>query len=1276
MKGLKGLMLIVLLILPIMFFTNQTVAKTDYHAISPIVLKGYNVIGSVLNSTIVYGVIFIPLRNLQELESLAFQVNNPNSPLYSHFLTKRQVEELFYPTNQYNEVMNYLKRFNLSIILSALDSVIVIEGTVQQFENAFGVNYYLYSNGTYSYYTASGNLTLPNVYFYSSNVTSIFFSYPSFLLTKENVENFLRSANVSNLTEPIEAINLPQLQNVYNLTYLYSKGFMGNGTTIGIIDFYGDPYISQQIAYFDKLYHLPQVSVEQVQVTPTNPIDGIFSGWALEESLDVEAVHAMAPLANIIVYTANPSINLAPIIAYIDQEDEVNVVSMSFGISEHELMGDVGLLPYIINTEYYFMLGTLEGITFVASSGDGGGEGYSAEQPLGAVSWPSVSPFVTAVGGTTVYISGNSSIQTAWSSYGFVPYFSNIGGSTGGISIIFPKPWYQEGIQIPKSFPNGRMVPDVSMSASVYPGVNVIIPGNITVITGGTSESAPLFAGSIDIIDQYLGHRVGLINSLLYELSNNSRIFIPTPFGYNIPWTVHQGYNLVTGLGSINIGELALAIKNMVTKPSLLINVTLNPFLSFYVNRSFLVLANISLGKERVTSGNFSVTLYSLYGLEKIPMKFNGTYWVANVTNFNSVRGLTYVIVNGSYKGIYGIGIIETFIGYILSAVTIAYAPGQHNGTVYGMVCTLNGTVAPNVSVKATIYYFNPLSTSYIKEVEVNLVKKVVIERFLFSGFIQTIEWTGSFNGTLQTTGTLLIAETNASGIIPTIVGANVQGTYVLPPILAMPGVAYPGETLLIEPYILAISYPTTFNFSISLMARNGSILSSTSMTPSYIVIGPYIFLTIEAYLQIPYDISPGYYTIYINETAYINKSLTLGYIGEEIYIAPRPLNLHVNITKYVFEGQRLLFLANISYPNGSEVRYGIFTAIAYPNQLSYEYSDLALGYPYVLQAPLEYNSSINEWEGELIMPSSINLGNLTFLSAGTYQGLFDLFITGISYNGYPLPTTPNIQQKFILLPYLLIQGETLDILQPYDVALLNDVIHYSGNLDNVIFINNNTVEGDIRVVNANISGILIVKDSNITLINVNGGTIYAINSTITLVSSQIAKLILVNTKISMFSSTVSSIYPTLPVIKILTPSMSNLTGIANVTFTVLGEDVSHVIVYLNGIPIFMRTGNGTASFMLNTSKYPDGEYNLTIVAYQNDGLYSSLSTVYNFYNQFVELNQKISNVSSNLTSVSSSLNRSIVSQSLVLSSRISMNQLLSIVSLIIGILALSLTLV
>ncbi|MBP1357206.1 MAG: hypothetical protein JZD40_01770 [Sulfolobus sp.] len=150
MKRFKGLLLAMIFVLPIIFLVNPTVPKAYYPIVSPIVLKGYNLVGSLPNSTIVCGTIFIPLRNIPELEDLAYQVSNPTSPLYGHFLTKQQVKELFYPADQYNKVVNYLKRYNISVVFSALDSVVVIRGTVQQLEEALGVNYYLYSNGTYS----------------------------------------------------------------------------------------------------------------------------------------------------------------------------------------------------------------------------------------------------------------------------------------------------------------------------------------------------------------------------------------------------------------------------------------------------------------------------------------------------------------------------------------------------------------------------------------------------------------------------------------------------------------------------------------------------------------------------------------------------------------------------------------------------------------------------------------------------------------------------------------------------------------------------------------------------------------------------------------------------------------------------------------------------------------------------------------------------------------------------------------------------------------------
>ena len=116
------------------------------------------------------------------------------------------------------------------------------------------------------------------------------------------------------------------------------------------------------------------------------------------------------------------------------------------------------------------------GMSFLTSSGDGGGSGFSAG-PDGGAQYPATSPYVTTLGATATYVSTSaggamSFNQTAWSNIGFVPYFVNEGGSGGGVSVIEPTPWYQSSLKVPASFPAGRMVPDIALDGSGTPGTS------------------------------------------------------------------------------------------------------------------------------------------------------------------------------------------------------------------------------------------------------------------------------------------------------------------------------------------------------------------------------------------------------------------------------------------------------------------------------------------------------------------------------------------------------------------------------------------------------------------------------------------------------------------------------------------------------------------------------------------------------------------------------------------------------------------------------------
>ncbi|TRM91917.1 peptidase S53 [Sulfolobus sp. A20-N-G8] len=1045
---------------------------------------------------------------------------------------------------------------------------------------------------------------------------------------------------------------------------MYRQGYYGNGTNIGIIDFYGDPERLQQIAYFDRLYNLPPAKINIVPIGPYEPNLGIISGWAIEESLDVEAVHSMAPYANITIY--NPSVgDLATIIGYVDQQNKVDVVSMSFGISESEIeYYSSFLLPMIIQTEYYFMIGSLEGITFVASSGDGGGELYSFAQPLADTSYPAVSPFVTSVGGTTTYLSDNSSIQEAWSCS------PGGGGSTGGVSVLFPKPWYQGNLSEPFSSINGRMTPDIALNANIYPGVYVVLPGNSSILVGGTSESSQLFAGLLSLLISKFHNRLGLLNPSIYYLAQKyyNKAFYPITFGYNSPWIAKYGYNLVTGWGAPNIGYWSILLSNISSRPALEINISVSPPLSNYFDGNKIqVIANISYKGNSITNGTFYAIIESLNSEEVYPLHFNGTSWIGNIT-LNNVSGIVYVIVNGSYNGIEGVNLISIFVGYLFT-ITQAYQYNVNNTTITsftGCIFYLNGSLATNVkSFPINLYYYNPLTNKYVYETNVNMTLALIRSRTFFFNLYQ---WEGETNYTLQYTATLITGRGQVYGYLPVFLGINSVGSYILSPVLASPITVSPNESILIEDLGLSLDYVLLggYNVSASLISPNGKIISSVMLSSQYELIPPYLYITVPiGYLYVPPNTKPGYYTIYLNVTGMINnESILVGYEGFQIYVAPYEVMPIVKITNYAFQGQNVTFYANITYPNGSEVNYGIFTALVFPKQVAGDYSSLSQSLS-VSQVMLTYNPKLNEWEGSVILPSINDLGNLTYLNSGYYTGDFQVYVEGLSYNGIPTTTALSNAKSFVVLPYTLIENQNLDSIIPVNSVLENDNITYNGTLENVIMLGLNRLHGNVNLIDDNISGKLIIYDSNITMIGGFINNITAVNSTLNIISSTLYSINLINSKVHLISSKVIKVSPQLPTISLTTPQ-GNYTGVINVTANVVGINIDNVTFYLNGVPIYTSRTNGTITFQLDTSKYPDGNYKLTVIAYQTDGLYASYTININFYNNLKEVKSDITTLSSNISNVSNELDNYVT----ILSSKAMMDEIIGIIGIVVGIVA------
>jgi uncharacterized protein YjdB len=178
---------------------------------------------------------------------------------------------------------------------------------------------------------------------------------------------------------------------------------------------------------------------------------------------------------------------------------------------------------------------TDSGINICVATGDNGSnDGVSRTGNY--VDFPASSPYVTALGGTTLtcpnYVYDSTTTEIGWTRGG------------GGISIKFPKPEYQSALSV-----NGRSTPDISSCADPNTGVLYIINGKEYVI-GGTSIAAPTFAAYLAAINYK-----SFINPFLYRISYNCYHDVLT--GSNGGYKASLGYDQCTGLGTIN-GTLLL----------------------------------------------------------------------------------------------------------------------------------------------------------------------------------------------------------------------------------------------------------------------------------------------------------------------------------------------------------------------------------------------------------------------------------------------------------------------------------------------------------------------------------------------------------------------------------------------------------------------------------------------------------------------------------------------------------------------------------------------
>jgi subtilase family serine protease len=554
-----------------------------------------------------------PQGGLAALKSEAVAVATKGNPAYHHFLTASQYRATYAPTNKtVRTVSKYLRASGLQVTsVAAMNRYITVHGTVAAAEKAFGTQIARYRHDGHTVQApttavrvpaniAAALLTVtgldttrrmathdapPPAGFRNARPCSVYYGQVK-ASTQADFSTPLPQFGGKTLAYAPCGYNGPQ----FRAAYEGNTNLDGSGVTVGIVDAYAAPTIASDANTYgsqngDGSYASGQLTQN---LPPSFNHQGLCgpSGWYGEETLDVEAVHAMAPGADIRYYAGASceDSDLNDALARAVDEDTVQLVSDSWGEpQEGENQSTVAAF------ESVFLQGSIEGISFMFSSGDEGDEVQNTG--IKQADYPTSDPYVTSVGGTSTGIGGNGNLQfeTGW---GTVKYsLSNDGqswnpvgylyGAGGGTSSMFNRPAYQDG-----TVSNGsRQVPDVAMDAD--PNTGMLIGETQTFPDGkyydqyrigGTSLASPLFTGMTALSLENAGSAEGLLNPTIYSNqgdftdvtqhasvpgdvrvdyansvdASNGLVYSVRTFNQDASLHAKKGYDLVTGLGSPN----------------------------------------------------------------------------------------------------------------------------------------------------------------------------------------------------------------------------------------------------------------------------------------------------------------------------------------------------------------------------------------------------------------------------------------------------------------------------------------------------------------------------------------------------------------------------------------------------------------------------------------------------------------------------------------------------------------------------------------------------
>jgi pseudomonalisin len=481
----------------------------------------------------------LKLRNRDQLDNHLRALTTPGDPEFGRWLSRDQILADYAPLPERAQaVADYLTRAGFANVhIEPNQLLVTATGTTTAIRNAFHTELgHFVRDGREGIANVTDVRVPPEL---SDTVLSVLG-----LQTMDQMRTMNYRLDSVLLTGSVHGLNPVLFPVAYNAASLPTA----STTPVGIITEGKMTQTISDLHQFESQNGLPTINPTVVQIGPPSNDTSNTAEW----DLDSQSIQAMAggQVGQMIFYDTYSLTNANITKAYNKavSDNIAKVINVSLGECESAAYSDGSMAT----DDNIFQLAIAQGQTFSVSSGDSGSKecGSPVGTAVGA-SYPASSPYVIAVGGTTLYTdtSGNYGGEVTWS------------GTGGSPSLYEAKPAWQNGV-VPGTY---RGVPDVAFDADPYSGAIIVVNGQ-SAQYGGTSLASPLFVGSWARIQSANQARLGFPASWIYSRgAQYTPAFHDVTSGTNGGYSAAAGWDYTTGFGSFDVAATALLTRSTVT---------------------------------------------------------------------------------------------------------------------------------------------------------------------------------------------------------------------------------------------------------------------------------------------------------------------------------------------------------------------------------------------------------------------------------------------------------------------------------------------------------------------------------------------------------------------------------------------------------------------------------------------------------------------------------------------------------------------------------------